>query len=312
MQTGLPPELGTLVGVVPVASSLRRGPWTMTLVSVERWSTCLVASFDVLCARPGDRMDLAHPSLDVEATDDRGVRYDGWFGGGYGGGLRDGGHRSRIICKFTPPLAASVDRLLVRGRLALKRQEIGPPPRQVVSREDPEPWVFAVALTETPPGRGRDDGGSATSPPTSPRREPPELRRLRRVIPVVREASLADWRVTFVAVESYDDGFRLVFRLYGAGKAAATPDLKLRVGDDNGNDYAAWGGGGTGEPTLGACHWRQSYNCAPSLDAGRALHVHIDEVRTTVFEPVPGDPARGRLAPGEATAGNCSFTVAVK
>jgi hypothetical protein len=309
MQSQCPPELGTLLGVVPVVRSLSRGPRTLTLPSLERWDTCLVASFDIVHAGPVERADRSRAWLEVEAADDRGTRYDAWFGGG----LRDGGEHTRLIRKFTPPPDPSAGELLLTARLQLRRQADGFPPRHVDAWEDPEPWVFPVALGGTPPATGEDRQHGMDAPTLSTPASDgglPELRRLRRVVPVVRSREDAGWAVTFIAAENYDDGFRLVFRLYGAGKAPTNPELALRLFDDRGNAYRSWGGGGNGEPTMGACDWRLAYLCAPALDPdSRELRVEIDEIRSTAVEPVDGEPQRGRLVVGEAAAGTWSFAV---
>lgn len=133
--------------------------------------------------------------------------------------------------------------------------------------------------------------------------KPPELRVLRGVIPVVQTREGAGWSITCISIELYDDGFSVVFRLYGAGKPK-NPDLALRVRDDRGNVYGVWGGGGTGEPTTTACHWRLSYDGVPRLDpASDELHIAVDEIRSTGYD------STGRPTGELVDAGSWTFSV---
>ena len=114
--------------------------------------------------------------------------------------------------------------------------------------------------------------------------EPPQLRTLRRVIPVVQTQERAGWAITCIAAEAYDEGFRITLRVYGEGKAP-NADLALRVRDDRENDYHLWTGGGSGEPTTGACDWRLSFECALRLDpTSRELSISVDEVSSSEYD----------------------------
>ena len=146
MQEQMPPELGTLLHVAPVVQTERRGQWTLTLVSVERWDRCFVANVELVQSGPVDlTIERLHPSLRLGVTDGRGKRFDDWFGGQYGGGLVGGGERHRVIRTFTPPLDLTAHDLRFTAQLQLVLQE-DRPSRIVVARVEPERWTFAVAL----------------------------------------------------------------------------------------------------------------------------------------------------------------------
>ena len=243
------PELGTLLDVVPVVETRQHGPWTLTLVSLERWDNCLVANVNLLHAEPFDWSGgWLPPLITLGAQDDRGERYDEWPGGDYGGGLRDGGASFRTFRKFTPPPDPAVRELRFAIRLGREGPELGAMPPPPATNDNAEPWRIVVgiplppdAMPSSPTVDGRGAGADRRCPAAStdrsarrgaavsvsdPSPEPPDLRLLRRVIPVVQTQEAVGWSITLIAVEAYDDGFILSFRLYGDGKPS-NPDLML-------------------------------------------------------------------------------------
>lgn len=133
---------------------------------------------------------------------------------------------------------------------------------------------------------------------------PPELRGLRRVIPIGQTQVNAGWTITGIALEAYEDGFRLTFRVYGPGKQP-DPELALRVRDDRGGAYWPWAAGGHGEPATDACDWRLSYACTPRLDElGQQLHVVVDEIQATGV-----DTAHHQIVVEHADAGPWVFVI---
>ena len=122
------------------------------------------------------------------------------------------------------------------------------------------------------------------------RSDPPRLRELRDVIPVGRTQTQPPWSVTCLAVERYEDGFKITFRILGAGLWPCHPQLALTVGDDQGGAYRHWGGGGNGATNWVDCDWRLAQICAPAVDPqARELRIIVAEVqRTEVVGPVTG------------------------
>jgi hypothetical protein len=148
-----PPELHALEGVIPVVQTQTRGEWAVTLVSLERWDRGFVANVDIhhdtdslppSPASPGDAPERLHPHLVLEAADDRGGRYQGWFGGDFGGS-HHGRSRRRFVRVFTPPLDPAATGLRLAAHLQLQRQD-PVQRRMVVVRSVPGPWTFTVSL----------------------------------------------------------------------------------------------------------------------------------------------------------------------
>lgn len=80
---------------------------------------------------------------------------------------------------------------------------------------------------------------------------PPQLRELQEVIPVGQTQAHQEWSITCLAVERYEDGFKITFRVFGAGLWPCHPTLALAVGDNLGGAYRHLGGG---NPT-GTTNW---------------------------------------------------------
>jgi hypothetical protein len=136
---------------------------------------------------------------------------------------------------------------------------------------------------------------------------PPQLTELQAVVPVEQVQTISNWAITCLALERYDDGFKLRFRVYRSGVWPCNPDMQIAVTDDRGTQYRAWMGGGTGMPDLQNCDWRVAYNINPPLDPlARTLHVAITEVRDLTY-----DQAERRLIVAETYPGPWQFTIAI-
>lgn len=308
---GRPPPFGALVSVLPVAQSRRRGEWEMTLVSVERWDTCWAANVALQGDPPPSRTEWLNPLVDLEAVDDRGGRYRAGFGGGSGGGRRDGGQDARFLVTFAPALDPEAGGVRLSGRLRLYRSGGASGQAPQIAWEDPDPWVFSVSLSGVlgaplgATGFGVGDEPGAFSPECGP-----ELVRLRRVVPVVAEQAGNGWTVTWVAAELYDGGVRLNVRLLGPVETAGLPELGPRVTDERVTEYRVWSGDGGGIWDENRFHWRQAALVAPAPDAGvRELRVAIDEVRMTDGEPDPAHPGMHRLVIVERIPVACTCVV---
>lgn len=136
---------------------------------------------------------------------------------------------------------------------------------------------------------------------------PPELRELREVIPVAQTQTLGDWSITCLALERYEDGFKVRFRVFRPGLWPCNPMLALTVGDERGGAYRPWIGGGNGAANWVDCDWRLAHNCAPALDPqARELRVTIAEVQ--LVEP---DETQRRLSVTQRYPGPWVFTIAL-
>lgn len=120
----------------------------------------------------------------------------------------------------------------------------------------------------------------------------PKLRELREVIPVGQTRTHEAWSITCLAVERYEDGFKLTFRVFGAGRWPCHPQLALTVDDDRGGEYRHWGSGGNPSGTTNwiDCDWRLAHICAPVVDPqAREVRLTIAEVQLTeVVGPAVG------------------------
>lgn len=138
---------------------------------------------------------------------------------------------------------------------------------------------------------------------------PPELRELREVIPIAQIQAQGDWSITCLAVEDYEDGFKVTFRAFGAGLWPCHPQLALTVSDDRGGAYRHWGGGGnpTGTTNWVDCDWRLAQICAPSVDPqARELRLTIAEVQLTEL-----DEAQHQVRVTQSYLGPWVFTIAL-
>jgi hypothetical protein len=128
---------------------------------------------------------------------------------------------------------------------------------------------------------------------------PPQLTTLQVVIPVEQAQTLSGWTITCLALERYDDGFRLRFRVYRGNIWPCNPDLKPTVVDDRGTSYHPWMGGGNGMPDLQNCDWRVAYNVNPPLDLlARTLHVSIAELHDLKYDEALRRPIAAAIYPG--------------
>lgn len=144
--------------------------------------------------------------------------------------------------------------------------------------------------------------------PAQPR--PPDLSTLERVIPVGQTETREGWTITCIAIELYDDGFRIGFRVYGAHTPTGNPRLALTVRDDRDTQYRPWGSGGNGSGFGQAYDWRLSANCTPQLDpTARELKVEIAEVQILEYDETRDE--RDRLFVGKRFTGPWRFTIAL-
>jgi hypothetical protein len=139
------------------------------------------------------------------------------------------------------------------------------------------------------------------------RPRPPELRELREVLPVAQTRTHDDWSITCLAVERYEDGFKITFRVFRAGLWPCNPMLALTVADDRGGAYRPWIGGGNGAANWVDCDWRLAHNCAPALDPrAREVRVTIAEVQLTEL-----DETHHQLEITQRYPGLWEFTIAL-
>ncbi len=138
------------------------------------------------------------------------------------------------------------------------------------------------------------------------RPRPPELEVLERIIPVGQTQTHGEWSLTCIAVEVYEDGFKVNFRAHHPTECPAITMLSLAVSDNRGGRYRPWIGGGNGIPSATGHHWRMAYNCNPHPDpSAERLQIEGGAVQSMKDDGSP------RLAVDKAYPGPWIFTAAL-
>jgi hypothetical protein len=137
-------------------------------------------------------------------------------------------------------------------------------------------------------------------------KNPPELREIRRVIPVMESRDLSAGRLTCVSLELYEDGAWLNLWIRTPDPTRSEPawfrtgtPLRISARDDRGDRYAVWMGGGSGAGSPGdESRWRFGYMLSPAI-AEDASMLRL-EIRFTEDDAAadtdPKDPSAGREA----------------
>jgi hypothetical protein len=96
----------------------------------------------------------------------------------------------------------------------------------------------------------------------------PQLRVLRNVLPIAQEHRWDNFELTLRALELYDDGFVVTFRLLtlDGRDPRGTPVIRITAVDDAGRQYTKRGGGGSS--TISTWQWRGCAHFFPALHAG--------------------------------------------
>lgn len=144
----------------------------------------------------------------------------------------------------------------------------------------------------------------------------PQLRQLKRVIPIAQSQQHDEILVTLLALEVYADGCVITTLL----QAIPEPGIPLnRFGvawftvtfrDDLGTSYSGTLCGSSSSSRGGCWQGRAACECTPTLDPGaRKIWIDIAALR---WERWQGElDGEGGLTPGETTLGPWRFTVAV-
>ena len=301
-----PPPFGTLRSVVPVLKSEKRGPWRLTLVSVEIWDNCWAANLDLDRDPFGSGEDYVSPFLALDAFGEGARRYVSGFGGCYGGGRLDGGQQLRRLVPFAPAIDPASESVRLEARLQLRRTGTGSRSMSLDDPpdwEDPKPWVFVVPRTGA---NGQSPASLSTS--RQPRQEdsitprlPYELGNLQWVVPVVEEHTAGDWTVTIVSAEVRNLGVLLVYRLLGPDLRAqreGMPALHLRFADASNHEIPSLAGGGSEIRDLREQHWRGDYPAAVPPGT-RDLRVRVDGIHLERIEDGPDNPGMALLVATE-------------
>ena len=308
MRHHLPPPFGTLRSVVPIQQAQKRGPWRLTLVSLEIWDNCWAANLDIDRDPFGSEEDDVSPFLTLDAFGEGAQGYVSGFGGAYGGGRLDGGQQHRQLVPFSPAIDPASESVRLEARLQLRRTATGTGSRAMSlddppDWEDPEPWVFAVPRTGA-------NGQSSAKPSTSSRpsqedsftpRLPYELGNLLWVVPVVAEQTAGDWTVTIISAEVRARGVLLNYRLLGPNQRnlrerMTTPHL--RFADERNHEIPSLAGGGSGIPDPRGQHWRGDYHAAVPPGTHN-LRIRADEIHLETIEEDPDNPGMARLVATE-------------
>jgi hypothetical protein len=154
--------------------------------------------------------------------------------------------------------------------------------------------------------------GIAVPPPDPPLDAPVRqpLGELLGVVPVVVRAERETTMITLLALERYDNGFMVTFRLVSSGAHRVLPVFAVTGIDDTGQHYEAilYGGVGGGRgPGHYEHEWRFAYRFAPALDSAARL-LTVDFAFTDLSGVTPAEPPPTlwtfavQLSDGEQTA----------
>jgi hypothetical protein len=261
---------GEPIQVIPVLQSHTRGAQTLTLIALERWTSTLFATIELVDRTPNaDMRRIVTAEFTAALRDDRETVYQPRSsGGGAGGGPDIMTSHARI--GFVPvPRAGSSLTLSVSTHFTEYIHPAMPDEQVWVGHggtgeertwSNPTPWVFALTMPEHR-GQARTLTGE---PPTPPPITYPARRELldnigerRRIIPVLQTRTVGDHTFTVIALEIGDAGLRLICRILQKRKRQGHFDEPIRcsVADDRGNGYVVWPGHGSGQPAGHGIEW---------------------------------------------------------
>ena len=93
-----------------------------------------------------------------------------------------------------------------------------------------------------------------------------------QVVPIIEQQTHDTTAILAIALERYDNGFVVTWRLEASGGQRVHPDFVFTAEDDRGNPYRSLMLGGSGGGSAERADWRFAYRFAPALDpAARSL-----------------------------------------
>jgi len=300
--------------VIPVLQSQTRGNQTLTLIALERWTSAIFATIELVDRTPdSDVHRIVTAEFTADLRDDRGTLYQARSsGGGAGGGPGIMTSHARIGFAPVPRAGSSLTMAVsthftehIHPAVSNEQGWVGHSPTgEERTWSDPAPWVFALNMPEHSE-QGRTLTGEPPAPPPITRKAKREflgdIGERRRIIPVLQTRTVGDRTFTVIALEIGDAGLHMICRMLQRRPRRGHFDEPIRcsVADDRGNGYAVWPGHGSGQPASYGTDWWMAMTVLPALDpAATALFIAMEALKIDQR----GSPRVGGLLDWEETS----------